>query len=47
MRYLTLLVLTVPALVLDRQAARWIRPYTFEQVVYQEDEALESKLSDH
>ena len=29
------------------QAARWIKPYTFEQVIYQEDETLEEKLSDH
>ena len=35
------------ALNVDRQTARWIRPYTFEQVVYQEDETLENKLSDH
>jgi len=39
--------LFIDHIVLDRQAARWIRPYTFEQVVYQEDETLENRLSDH
>jgi exonuclease III len=39
--------LFIDHIVLDRQAARWIRLHTFEQVVYQEDETLENKLSDH
>ena len=28
--------LFIDHIVLDRQAARWIKPYTFEQVIYQE-----------
>ncbi len=39
--------LFIDHIVLDRQAVRWIRLYTFEQVIYQEDSTLESKLSDH
>ncbi len=34
-------------IVFDKRAARWIEPFTFEQIVYQEDEALKEKLSDH
>lgn len=34
-------------IVFDRLSARWIKPYTFEQIVYQEAETLKHKLSDH
>ncbi len=39
--------LFIDHIVLDRQAVQWIRPHTFEQVVYQEAGTLENKLSDH
>ncbi|MHC4092852.1 MAG: endonuclease/exonuclease/phosphatase family protein, partial [Planctomycetota bacterium] len=39
--------LFIDHIVLDRQAARWIVPHSFEQIVYQEGETLEEKLSDH
>lgn len=34
-------------IVFDRSSARWIKPYTFEQIVFQEGTSLRKKLSDH
>lgn len=34
-------------IVFDRSSARWIKPYTFEEIVYQEDASFKKKLSDH
>jgi endonuclease/exonuclease/phosphatase family metal-dependent hydrolase len=34
-------------IVFSRRAARWIDPYIFEQIIYQEDDALKDSLSDH
>lgn len=39
--------LFIDHIVLDRQAARWTVPNSFEQIVYQEDAALEEQISDH
>ena len=39
--------LFIDHIVLDRSAARWIMPYSFEQLVYQEDDTLKDQLSDH
>ena len=33
--------------VFDKQSTRWIQPFTFVQIVYQEDDTLKMKLSDH
>lgn len=39
--------LFIDHIVFGRLSARWIKPYTFEQVVYQDDVSLRPKLSDH
>ncbi len=39
--------LFIDHIVFDKQSTRWIRPYTFEQIVFQESAAFKKKLSDH
>ena len=39
--------LFIDHIVLDRSSSLWVDPYTFEQIVYQEDASLKDKLSDH
>jgi endonuclease/exonuclease/phosphatase family metal-dependent hydrolase len=39
--------LFIDHIVFDRLSARWISPYTFEQLVYQESTAFKEQLSDH
>lgn len=34
-------------IVFGRQVARWIKPHSFEEIVYQESNALKEQLSDH
>jgi endonuclease/exonuclease/phosphatase family metal-dependent hydrolase len=39
--------LFIDHIVFDRLFARWIQPFTFEQLVYQEPATLKEQLSDH
>jgi exonuclease III len=34
-------------IVFDKTSRRWIRPFSFEEIVYEESERLKKKLSDH
>jgi len=34
-------------IVFDKTSRRWIKPYSFEEIVYQENKSLKKKLSDH
>ena len=40
-------ILFIDHIVFDRLSARWIQPYSFEELVYQESVAFKKQLSDH